>query len=50
MEKISDLQSQINKLPRIKLARLPTPLQEMPHLSKFLEDPNSRLNETTSQE
>ena len=29
----------INKLPRINLASLPTPLQEMPHLSKILDGP-----------
>ena len=40
MEKIADLQERINKLPRIKLARLPTPLEEMPRLSKFLGGPN----------
>jgi len=39
MEKIADLQERINKLPRIKLARLPTPLEEMPRLSKFLGGP-----------
>jgi len=39
MEKISDLQKRIDKLPRIKLARLPTPLQEMRRLSKFLGGP-----------
>lgn len=39
MEKIADFQKRINKLPRIKLARLPTPLEEMPRLSKFLGGP-----------
>lgn len=39
MEKIADLQTQINKLPRIKLARLPTPLEEMPNLTKALGGP-----------
>ncbi|MFB0567323.1 MAG: D-cysteine desulfhydrase family protein [Candidatus Bathyarchaeia archaeon] len=39
MEKIADLQKQINKLQRIELARLPTPLEEMQRLSKFLGGP-----------
>ncbi|MDH5782963.1 MAG: D-cysteine desulfhydrase [Candidatus Bathyarchaeota archaeon] len=39
MKKIADLQKRINKLPRIKLARLPTPLEEMPNLTKALGGP-----------
>jgi L-cysteate sulfo-lyase len=39
MEKIADLQKRIDKLPRIRLARLPTPLEEMPRLSEFLDGP-----------
>jgi L-cysteate sulfo-lyase len=33
MENINEL---INRLPRVRLANLPTPLEEMPHLSKLL--------------
>jgi len=36
MENISEL---INRLPRVKLANLPTPLEEMPRLSKLLGGP-----------
>ncbi len=39
MEKTVNLQRSVDKLPRIKLAKLPTPLQEMPCLSKFLDGP-----------
>lgn len=39
MEKAADLQKRISTLPRIKLAMLPTPLQEMPRLSKVLGGP-----------
>jgi L-cysteate sulfo-lyase len=39
MEKADQLQERINKLPRIRLATLPTPLQEMPRLSEFLGGP-----------
>jgi L-cysteate sulfo-lyase len=39
MEKTEDLQKRIDKLPRIRLARLPTPLEEMPRLSEFLGGP-----------
>jgi L-cysteate sulfo-lyase len=39
MEKIAHIQEQINKLPRIKLAKLPTPLEEMPNLTKALGGP-----------
>jgi len=37
--KIADLQKQVDKLPRIKMAQLPTPLEEMPRLSKVLGGP-----------
>ncbi len=36
---LNSLHTRINKLPRLKLANLPTPLQEMPCLSKFLGGP-----------
>ncbi len=39
MEKVADLQKRIDKLPRIKLAKLPTPLEESPRLTKFLGGP-----------
>lgn len=40
MEKeLKSLQKRINKLPRLRLANLPTPLQEMPRLSKILGGP-----------
>ncbi len=35
----ADLQKRIDKLPRIKIAKLPTPLEEMPRLSKLLGGP-----------
>jgi len=34
-----DVKARIEKLPRIRLANLPTPLEEMPHLSKALGGP-----------
>jgi len=41
MEKaLKSLCKRINRLPRLRLANLPTPLQEMPRLSKFLGGPN----------
>lgn len=39
MGKITDLQSRVDKLPRIKLAKLPTPLEEMPNLTRALGGP-----------
>jgi L-cysteate sulfo-lyase len=39
MGKITDLQERINELPRVKLALLPTPFQEMRRLSEFLDGP-----------
>ena len=39
MVDITDLQKLIDKLPRIRLARLPTPLEEMPNLTKTLGGP-----------
>ena len=37
--KFDKLANSINELPRIKLANLPTPLQETPNLSKYLGGP-----------
>ncbi len=39
MEKTADLKRRVDKLPRIRLAKLPTPLEEMPTLSKLLGGP-----------
>jgi L-cysteate sulfo-lyase len=39
MTRVVDLQERINRLSRIKLAKLPTPLEEMPRLSKSLGGP-----------
>lgn len=39
MKPIRDLENQISKLSRVKLANLPTPIEEMPRLSKILDGP-----------
>jgi L-cysteate sulfo-lyase len=39
MEKTAELKKRIDKLPRVRLARLPTPLEEMPRLSDVLGGP-----------
>lgn len=39
MNPTQDLKQKLQKVPRIKLARLPTPLEEMPHLTQHLKGP-----------
>jgi len=39
LEAVEKLKAKINKLPRVKLVNLPTPLEEMPHLTKILNGP-----------
>jgi len=39
MEKIRDFKTRIDKLPRIRLVNLPTPLEELPRLSRALGGP-----------
>ena len=39
MKTIRGLQKQVSQLPRVKLANLPTPLEEMPRLSQALKGP-----------
>jgi len=39
LETIQTLKAKIDRLPRVKLLNLPTPLEEMPHLTKILNGP-----------
>jgi len=47
-EKAQKLQERIEKLPRVHLAHLPTPLEEAPRLSETLKGPLIYFNPTST--